>query len=758
MTKGFRLAGSLLCLLLWLPPMGRAVAQEANSLSAVEISPYLVSPTTQTVRGEVLLRSLEEEAPVRRLPLGAVAPLSLRLPAGSIWEVSGEISGFWVRRKTLTVGSSNQPTRLPLGLWPMGSITGSVKIKDQRSARPDHLRVQTLEPPSFLGRPPVPPGVLDCPVDEKGSWTCSLPAATFDLVISAQGLTPVYRWAVEVPAGKTFSLGTVELEQGSSVAGWVAVEGGTIEAERCAVRLTPLLSTGADLRKSVDLERTAIEHPVRRDGFFQLTGLSAGMYALEVRQPGYAPARLSPIRIEPAAETFLRDPLVLTRPLDLVFQIDPPLDWLGKSWRARVIRHSEARLDPVVFEGAADKEGHFAVPGQASGRYRISVFDSLGNAVHYRDDLEISSSAEGAQRIELDLVDLEGRVRLGQEPLPGTLWFGGKNAAVSMKIETDTEGRFFGVLPREGFWIVEVEATDPNLRSLTRVEVRASDSGKAKLQIDLPDTRLFGRVLDEEGRPVPRADVFAESDEPPQRIQTDDAGAFELRGLPEGFLRLGAATRSHVSDFVFTALAEGRAVGPLDLRLRRMERLEGWVSTAQGPLAGAQVAIFPSSLTGGLDADTTGTDGAFTVDLPSGFRQVVAVVMAPGFAFKALGPLTPDDLRLSVSGEEGGALELIIPAHPDEVIPKNLSFVVFAGGSMIPFGLIDQWARSHGEAWVEGKSTTLRIPHMAPGEYRFCLIPRVAELTFTGTLPDVDAACDSGRLSPGATLSLEPAL
>lgn len=756
MRSCFGRPGALfLCLLGWLLCLGGAVAQETPLLSVVEVTPHLVSPTSERIRGEILLRSLEKEEPVRRFALTAAVPFSLRLPAGSIWEISGEIPGFWVRRQTLTVGSQNQPTRVPLPLWPLGSISGVVKIKDRTIALPKQLRVQTLAAPSFLRRPPVPPGALDCPVDENGHWTCSLPAAVFDLAISSEGLTPVYRWAVEVSAGKTSSLGTIELERGSSVAGWVAAEGGAIE-EGCIVRLAPLVAAGADLRTSSDLERTAIERPVHRDGFFQLTGLSPGTYILEVRQPGYAPSRISPLQVEPAAETFLRDPLILAHPLDLAFELEPPLDWLGKPWRARVVRDSEARIDPVVFEGLVDPQGRFDVPGQTTGRFHVSVLDSLGNKLYYRQGLNIGHPSEGMQRIEVDLVDVEGIVRLGREPLPSTLWFGGKNAVVSMKIEADKEGRFFGVLPREGFWIVEIEAS-PGWRSLTRVEVRAGTSGKAKLDVRLPATRVFGRVLDEDGNPVARAQVFADGAGPPQRTQTDDAGGFELRGLQEGSLRLGAEARSRASDPVFTTLLEGHDVGPIDLRLRNKERYNGSVLSSRGPVPGAQVLVSPHPSTGGGAAGTTGTDGSFHVELPSGLRQAVVAVAAPGFPLQVIGPLTPDALRLNIIQEEG-TLELIVPVSSDEVVLRNLSFLVFSGAHMVPFGLVQQWATTHGESWATGKSLSLRLPHMAPGEYRFCLTPRLAEVTFTGTLQEAEAACASGQLSPGGTLSLEPSL
>jgi len=44
------------------------------------------------------------------------------------------------------------------------------------------------------------------------------------------------------------------------------------------------------------------------------SGLAPGSYALEVRQPGLATARVANVVVTSQAETFIPDPLSLTRP------------------------------------------------------------------------------------------------------------------------------------------------------------------------------------------------------------------------------------------------------------------------------------------------------------------------------------------------------------------------------------------------------------------------------------------------------------
>ncbi|HEX7184164.1 MAG TPA: carboxypeptidase-like regulatory domain-containing protein [Thermoanaerobaculia bacterium] len=747
-----------LALTIWLAlPMKPAIAQEAIELAPVEITVYLASPADLPIQGEVVLGAIGKESqPVQRVPLSSLKPLSVKLPPGSSWEVSAEVPGFWVRRQELRVGSPDQVSRVSLSLWPLGTISGTVKVKEKGLALPRKLLVETLAAPAFLKRPAVPPGALGCPVDKEGAWSCSLPAATFDLVISAEGFTPHYRWGIELQAGKRVNLGTVVLERGASVAGWVAVEGGVIDTDRCVARLSPLLAEGTDLRKSVDLERTAREEPVRKDGFFQLKGLSPGLYALEVRQPGYAPAKLSPVQVDPRSETFLRDPLILARPLDLAFTVTPPLDWLGKPWHAQVfrVRDEGTRLHPIVFESSADSEGRFTVPGQSPGRYRILILDSLGNRLYSDDNRQVDGPASEPLLIEIELVDLEGSLRLGREPLRGTLWFGGRSGEVSVKMETDREGRFFGLLPREGFWIVDVEAEEPIVRVRAQTDVQAGRSGKASLEIDLPDTRVFGRVVDEQGKPAAQALVIVEGKSPVQSVRADASGAFAIRGLQEGPVKLGATLSSQASDLVQASLVEGRAVGPIELRLRRVERLAGRVLSARGPVAGSRVLVssFPSG--GGGAVGTTGTDGAFSVDIPPDIHQVVAFVSAPGFAFQAFGPMEKTALNLLVS-EEGGSLEVTLPGSGEDLLRQDKVLVLFQNGLPVPVGLLSQWSYDQGVPREATGRRTFR--NVALGEYRACIVPRQLEPSLmSGVLSVPEAVCAAGMLSPGATLSLAP--
>ena len=726
---------------------GSAAAQEQPRLAPVVIELSQKTGTPVPIQGAVVLRPAEGE-PVR-VPVPSSGLLSTRLPAGSTWEVAADLPGFWGPRKTLAVGPPEQETRLVLDIWPMGTVSGILKVKQKGLQLPKQVLVKTLAAPAFAKRLPSPKGALDCPVDEKGAWTCSLPAATFDLVVSAEGFIPHYRWAVEIPAGKTRPLGTLELERGASVAGWAAVEGGAIEPGQCMVRLAPLTSGGADPKAALDVERSTVQKSVGKDGFFQIAGLAAGMYALEVRQPGHSTARVAPVRVLPQAETFLEEPLVLKRLVELSFEISPALDWLGRPWRAQVTRleTGTGNLNPIVFDGPAAEDGLLAVPGQSPGRFGISILDSLGNRLA-NQEMTIADPGSTPERIEVSLFTLEGTVRLGQEPLQARLQFGGRSGAVRIQMESDEEGRFHGVLPHEGDWRVDVEAAEPRLRTAARVDIRADRSGKATVAIELPDTRVFGTVMDEQGKQVPGADVIVLSERVELSEQADPVGAFEVRGLPEGpaWLAAGQGTRS--SGRTFVSLAEGRAVGPVQLRIEPMKRLQGTVVSPLGPVADARVDVIASMPAEGGGSARTDSGGSFQVEIPEKTQRVVAVVSAPGFALRAFDAAAGAPLTLAVS-EEGGEIEIRLLGDDGEFLRQDLRVALYQNGLPIPGFVYGQWAHEQGQP---RSSQSLRIPNVAPGEYRICLVPM--RLPLEGDPAASGAECTSGLLFRGGTLEL----
>jgi hypothetical protein len=680
--------------------------------------------------------------------------VAFQVPAGSKWEVALEFPGFWGPRKPLTAGPPGQETRLTIDLWAMGKVSGVITIKEKDKPLPRTVLIKTLATPAFAKRLPAPKGAIDCPVNDEGSWTCPLPAAVFDLVISADGFIPHYRWGVEIPPGKERSLGTLELERGASVAGWLEVEDGPIEPGSCVVRLSPWAPGGPDPAIATKTEQKTRETVVSRDGFFQIKGLPAGVYTLEARQPGFSPDRVAPLRVAFQAETFLNEPLLLQRPLALSVEVSPPLDWLGHPWHASVIRLEEAggKPAPVIFEGNASEGGLLSISGQSAGVFQVSILDSLGNRLA-TSDVSLASAGSPPARIDIDLVTVEGSVRLGQEPLAADLWFGGRFGTVRVKMDSDQEGRFHGILPKGGDWKVDVDASEPHLRTTSRVDISPNRAGKAEVEIVLPDTRIFGRVLDEHGKPVPGADVVFMADRVDTLDRADVLGAFELRGLPEGLAWLAASKEGRGSARSYADLVDGRAVGPVDLRLLPMRRLSGTVISPSGPVPGAQLAVVATVPPVGGGFVTSEPDGSFEIEVPAITQRIMAIVAAPGYALRAIDAMVGPPLAFRIS-EEGGDLEIRAGLAAEELARRDLTVAIYQNGLELLPNTLREWSRQHGQPWPGPSSgpVTLRIPSLAPGDYRICFVP--SRLPRQEAPAPSGAKCDSGVLFAGGVLSL----
>jgi hypothetical protein len=376
-------------------------------------------------------------------------------------------------------------------------------------------------------------------------------------------------------------------------------------------------------------------------------------------------------------------------------------------------------------------------------------------------DLPIRDQAEARRTLTIDVVTVQGKLSLGDEPLAGTLWFGGRHASSGTKMESDSDGKFHGVLPREGTWPVEVEAVSPSVKAKARVEVHVGSDGLAEVEVVLPDTEVFGRVLDGDDKLIADASVEIFNEMGGSFAETDAHGAFELRGVSEGNLQVSASKSlsegRQVSDPVFLALHGEQPVGPVELRLRKNKTLDGEVRSARGPVPGAVVDLLPlrPSMSYG---QTVRTDlkGSFKGRMPDKIEAATAVVSPPGNSLKVFEvPLDGRPAILDVS-PEGGELDIALSVTQEESLKEGLELMVFQNGLVLPVGVLRQWALGQGGSFRFPDS--IRIPNVAPGEYRLCTFGQndlLNKVTSGGSISEAKGGCSSGYLSAGGTLRLE---
>lgn len=684
----------------------------------------------------------------------------IALPAGSAWEAQITAPGFWVRRFSFPVAASGDQVQR-LEAWPLGKVVGRLVSAEKPPALPKKLVVTTLPLRNSAKNRAVPKGEIECPVDREGRFGCELPAATYDLSVFAESFIPLYSWDVAVAGGRETDLKTLTLRRGASLAGWVGVTGdGVVDPDRCRVVVSPTVALGGgDIGAIEKLSLMGRESRVNGRGFFQFVGLAPGTYTIGVEQEGALAEPRGPIRVAAGGETYLAEPFLLEAPLDLELVVEPAKDWLGQPWAVHVERslgRGDLRTE-TVFEGRTSGEGVARAMRQKRGHFTVRISDSVGQKMLTEHDLIFNSPADARRVFEVPWVEVEGRILLGDRPLRATLWFGGKSGLSSIRFESDEEGRFSGALSRDGHWRIDVAAVAPpiSLELQRRIEAR---EGRAEIEIEIPNTRLFGRVVGASGQPETEAVVSVlESDGSSQILFAEKSGRFDVRGVAPGLVSLGAESRRGglSSDEQVLRLANGAEIGPIELELRDQAKFTGRVLSARGVEGGATVTVIgarPARY--GYGRTRTSPDGKFEAKLPTSVEAAIAVVGALGSALTAFDLRPGASVDLFVPGG-GGTIELDLgPSLGRRVTEGDAWLMLFQNGLELPLQTVSDWARSHGEPYSDGGVS--RVSELAAGEYLACVVPLSARapLTRSGWSPNLAVECRSGQLVPGGVLRL----
>lgn len=453
----------------------------------------------------------------------------------------------------------------------------------------------------------------------------------------------------------------------------------------------------------------------------------------------------------PSSSTALPIPLRGVKPpILLQVQVTPPIDLQQKPWQIEVFDLGETPGSMErLTEGKTGEDGSAEVSGLPSGRLMIHLLDSAGSTWAYRE-VEVASG-DTAVDFDLDLVEVEGTLRLGGEPLVAAAYFGGRNGVPSFRLESDTAGQFRGVLTREGAWPLEIDATDPPVhRSLAKVEVRRVPGKRvARINVDLPDGRLKGRVTDEQERPVEKAQIRVQTPEDRMiHAETGPRGEFELHGLALGDLWVQASAQGQDSEATWVRLAEG-SEQPVHLRLRKKRDVTGWVLGPAGGVPGAQVlALAPGEIRSQAITDVA---GRFTLRVPVAASSLEVVVLPPGHSLQARRiPLDPQgEIRLQVEPEGGN---LVLQGVERGGLFGTSTLLVSRDGVPVSLGALRNWSESNGFRWAsEGP---LVVPQLGAGQYEIC---RVSYAQLPARLQGNPAAgrCVAGFLNPGADLVLD---
>jgi carboxypeptidase family protein len=711
-------------------------------VEAIPDSPGAAMPAQATVRAVA-----QQAAPGNGLPSAVTAVVRLPgetvldLPTGVVWRIEGEAEGLWSEPRWLAPGPGNPSPSIQMRFFRSGMLQGFLDSAREASA----VEVRFSSAPG--ASPHLARTVVDCLVAER-RFRCNLPAGRFDLRLRAQDAIPVYRWGMDVQPGEVNDLGTLRLRRGASVVGWVQTEAAKAPDGTCRIRLAPRsYGPGNDPA----LQALSRETVANERGFFQLEDIPPGVYEVSAEQAGFAPARLQPVEVLADLETEIRVPLVLAPPIVVRLELDPPRDPSGSAWTVRLQKlEGSAELPGELYQGPVSAEGTWERKGVAPGRYRLLVVGPM-DARWANEILEIGPG-QSPIPISIPVLRVRGRVFLGDEPLAGaTLWFGGRFGQRNVRFESDDHGEFEGALPEEGTWKVDLVSERESLRlPLPPVEVRKLPGAAfARVEIVLPDTRLHGEVVDEEGRPVPEAAVEVMVPMKTSRTRADKDGKFELRGLSTGPVAVEAESGKRTSGWIEAQVEEGKDSTPLRLVVREMMVVQGQVVSTRGPVPGARIQAWPSlDQTGNatIQQAVSGPHGELSLTLPTGTRSLEVFVAAPGHALRMFrapcDPQRPFDITLEPIGGTL-VLELGEPPAPEGILVHGGTF------AMTPH--LEFWAGVQGG---KREGSRLVLPGMEVGDYWYCRGPEAVQAARFGQ-PLPQASCSHGSLSPLQELTLE---
>ncbi len=729
---------------------------DANQIH-LRLQPFEESIEAQKVEILLTLTELDSAAEKReeRIQFGIPGTATIDLSPGR-WRIEAATDGFWLPTQTLELKEAESQA-LELRAWPLTELVGKL-VPLHGASIPAEMSLRFSSAAEDLEHVEEFEGALDCQIDET-TVRCPVPADAMDLKLLPEGFIPHYRWAVTPKKGEILDLGPLALEQGASVSGWVTTESGADLPRPTRVSLVPRgLEDRERPREKARLELFTKGVEVLPIGFFQLRSLPPGTYLLNAEAQGHAMASID-ISVLEGRESMLIHPLVLSPPVTLEVVVDPPVDPDGEPWLlqvGRLNRYKSSLLDIDV--SPVETNGVWERTGLSPGPHLIQLLQASQEPLLVR---EILLGEEPMPIIlEPSLIKVRGRLQLGGEPLAGTIWFGGRRGAPRVETFSSEEGEYEALLPRTGFWRIDIDADEPPVsRQLVAVEVPEPRGGEAvELDLELPKTLLRGRVVEEDGQPVGRGVVLVATDEEKGGTSTyraiDEEGRFEFHGLPEGRVDFHARAPSGRSDHVSLVLAEDLEPPEQELVIRAENPLEVLALADGQPVPGARVMLRSTTLLhAGASVETTGPDGRVTINLPRATREVVAIFGAPGFALAiARKPISGKELVLELS-RTAGTLVLELPGNAHDE-GKTWFSAVFHHGADLHYSWLTSWMALHPEESVSPNPDHMRIPMLEPGDYALCRVPHaeIVEWLYTGPKP---TACDIATLAPGAVMTLK---
>lgn len=544
-----------------------------------------------------------------------------------------------------------------------------------------------------------------------------------------------------------------------TVVGDIEVEAGELPAG-AVVELQPLpfwpnaISNPADEKRLYAEVRQTIAPAA--DGSFAFPGLAPGWFELRATAPGYAVTLDGPFEVKPhdSDSSAVRKRLRLHRPAVLRVEITPALDPQGLRWQIELHGSSGIHEDWPRF--TADENGMRTWAFLVPGRYSLYITGKRG-FVWASSAVEIQPGMPPLT-IAIPVVEVEGRLTRGGEPVAATLWF--QAMGLGAELQSGVDGSFRGTLPGAGTWGLEVHSWSKNAQvPLAPVEVRRPSGGHAdepvRLDIEIPATDLVAEVVDLGGRPVQaaRLEFIPAELRYHRQFLADGSGKVHQQGLPPGSGWIYAWTDDGSSALRQVHLDVG-GLSRSRLTVLPVVRLRGRVTSARGPESGAYViavanAVIERAGRWAFDHKELGTNGTFDLGLTSQAKTAQLLVMARGHGLRwlSVGLAGAPEMEISLPAKGGGTLALKLAGAGGRDV-----FLGRAGG-YVPVSELSIWAGIQaGKPGPMGDEVI--VDNVESGSYSLCSGESVTVALLAAQVPPA-GGCVSGELAPGGELVLD---
>ncbi len=327
------------------------------------------------------------------------------------------------------------------------------------------------------------------------------------------------------------------------------------------------------------------------------------------------------------------------------------------------------RIDPrtprVSLSEHVPPDGRVRFEELLPGKWRLMGLVKIADGRPFpggSEEIVLAPGADSNARLELTNRVFHGRVTFEGAPVEG---FMNLRPLVppdrnGMNVRLDERGTFR--VPLEGPGTYTVRVSDLHRERLPDAvvpEVRFEDPDDP-VEIRLPEGRIAGVVVDDEGRPVPGAKIKSQSNQPVEkgtrfnearrldRAQSD--GEFAVAALAPGTWTLVAEAESGESLPRTFQIAADQRVDGVRLVVEQRTEIHGRVVDVLGqPVAGAHLTITPQAAAAGEVPDwtRTTTDGLGSFALATALAGRIAnfqVVTADGSAAAVLAELAKETL------------------------------------------------------------------------------------------------------------------